>query len=178
MRVLIYGGSFNPPHLGHLRSVQTAVKALRPDRTLLIPAADPPHKELAAGTPAKEHRLAMAALAAEAIPGCEASDMELRRAGPSYTSDTLRQLHDQYPGAELVFLMGTDMLLTIEAWHEPEVIMDLSSLAGEIRREGIRALRPAGDGVLHPGAGTAAEAAGAGISRRRCICLHHPAPTL
>ena len=136
MRVLIYGGSFNPPHLGHLRSVQTAVKALRPDRTLLIPAADPPHKELAAGTPAKEHRLAMAALAAEAIPGCQASDMELRRAGPSYTSDTLRQLHDQYPGAELVFLMGTDMLLTIEAWHEPEVIMDLSSLAIFAREAG------------------------------------------
>ena len=136
MRVLIYGGSFNPPHLGHLRSVETAVKALAPDKTLLIPAADPPHKALVAGTPAKEHRLAMTALAAEALPGCEASDMEIRRAGPSYTSDTLRQLRAQYPTAELIFLMGTDMLLSIETWHEPEVIMALASLAVFAREAG------------------------------------------
>ncbi len=136
MRVLIYGGSFNPPHLGHLRSVQTAVKALAPDKTLLIPAADPPHKRLAAGTPAKEHRLAMTALAAEALPDCEASDMEIRRAGPSYTSDTLRELRAQFPEAELIFLMGTDMLLSIETWHEPEVIMALASLAVFAREAG------------------------------------------
>ena len=78
MRVLIYGGSFNPPHVGHIRSVRTAADALMPDVTLLIPAAVPPHKQLAEGTPEPGHRLAMAKLAAEAIPGCEASDMELR----------------------------------------------------------------------------------------------------
>ncbi len=136
MRVLIYGGSFNPPHLGHIRSVQTAMAALEPDRTLLIPAAIPPHKTLAEGTPDRQHRLAMTALAAEAIPGCEASDLELARTGPSYTSDTLRQLRRRYPGAELIFLMGTDMLLTIESWHEPEVIMALASLAIFARETG------------------------------------------
>ena len=136
MRILIYGGSFNPPHLGHIRSVQTAVKALAPEKTLLIPAAIPPHKRLAQGSPEPEHRLAMTALAAEVIPGCEASDMELHREGPSYTSDTLRQMHDQYPEAELIFLMGTDMLLSIETWHEPEVIMALASLAVFARETG------------------------------------------
>ena len=129
MRILLYGGSFNPPHLGHIRSVQTAADALKPDRTFLIPAAIPPHKRLAAGSPSPEQRLEMAALAAEEIPGCEASDMELRRTGPSYTSDTLRQLRELYPTAELVFLMGTDMLLSLESWHEPEVILSLSSVA-------------------------------------------------
>ena len=136
MRILIYGGSFNPPHLGHIRSVQTAAAALRPDLTLLIPAAIPPHKHLAEGTPEAGHRLAMTVLAAGEIPGCEASDMELARTGPSYTSDTLRILHERYPGAELIFLMGTDMLLTIETWHEPEVIMALASLAVFAREEG------------------------------------------
>ena len=136
MRVLIYGGSFNPPHRGHMRSVQTAAAALKPDRTLLVPAAIPPHKRLAADTPAWQDRLAMTALAAAEIPGCEASDIELRRSGPSYTSDTLRQLHGQYPDAELVFLMGTDMLLSLESWHEPEVILSLASVAVFARETG------------------------------------------
>ena len=136
MRILIYGGSFNPPHLGHVRSVQTAVDALKPDMTLLIPAAIPPHKHLAAGSPTAEQRLAMTGLAAGEIPGCEASDIELARKGPSYTSDTLRQLHERYPAAELVFLMGTDMLLSIEAWHEPGSIMALASLAVFARETG------------------------------------------
>lgn len=129
MRVLIYGGSFNPPHMGHVRSAQVAEAALRPDRTLLIPASCPPHKSLPADTPAGRQRLCMTELAAEAIPHCEVLDIELDRAGPSYTSDTLRQLHDRFPGAELVFLTGTDMLLSIESWHEPDVIMALASLA-------------------------------------------------
>ncbi len=136
MRVLIYGGSFNPPHLGHIRSVRTAIAALEPDLTLLIPAAIPPHKQLAAETPAQDDRFHMTGLAAGQIPGCETSDIELGRQGPSYTSDTLRQMHERYPAAELVFLMGTDMLLTIESWHEPQTIMALSSLAVFARETG------------------------------------------
>ena len=136
MRILIYGGSFNPPHLGHIRSVRTAAAVLEPERTLLIPAALPPHKHLAEGSPAADRRMEMASLAAAEIPGCEASDIELSREGPSYTSDTLRQLRERYPAAELVFLMGTDMLLTIESWHEPEVIMALASLAVFAREQG------------------------------------------
>lgn len=136
MRILLYGGSFNPPHLGHIRSVQTAAAALKPDRTFLIPAAIPPHKRLAAGSPSPEQRLEMAGLAAAEIPGCQASDMELRRTGPSYTSDTLRQMRQRFPAAELVFLMGTDMLLSLESWHEPEVILSLASVAVFARETG------------------------------------------
>ncbi len=136
MRILIYGGSFNPPHLGHIRSVQTAAAALAPDRTLLIPANFPPHKPLPEGTPVPLHRFAMTKLAAGEIPGCEASEIELCREGPSYTADTLRQLHEMYPGAELVFLMGTDMLLTVEGWYAPEVIMALARLAVFARETG------------------------------------------
>lgn len=136
MRVLIYGGSFNPPHLGHIRSARTAAAALKPDLTLLIPAAIPPHKQLAQGSPAPRQRLEMTALAAGQIPGCQVSELELDRSGPSYTSDTLRALRARYPGVELVFLMGTDMLLSIETWHEPDVIMTLASLAVFAREAG------------------------------------------
>lgn len=129
MRILIYGGSFNPPHAGHIRSARTAAETLAPERVLFIPAAIPPHKQLAQGSPAPEHRLAMTALAARSVPGGEALDIELRREGLSYTSDTLRLLRERYPGAELVFLVGTDMLLTLDQWHEPETILSLASIA-------------------------------------------------
>ena len=136
MRILLYGGSFNPPHLGHIRSARTAAAALKPDKTYLIPASFPPHKPLPPGTPARQHRLAMTRLAAEDIPGCAVSTVELDREGPSYTSDTLREMRRQYPGAELVFLMGTDMLLSLETWHEPEVILSGASLAVFARETG------------------------------------------
>ncbi|MCD7846168.1 MAG: nicotinate (nicotinamide) nucleotide adenylyltransferase [Oscillospiraceae bacterium] len=129
MRILIYGGSFNPPHMGHVRSANIAAAALEPDKVLFIPAAIPPHKELAAGSPPASDRLAMTRLAAAEVPGGEALDIELEREGKSYTSDTLRQLKALWPEAELVFLVGTDMLLTIDQWHEPEAVMELSSIA-------------------------------------------------
>ena len=136
MRVLVYGGSFDPPHVGHIRSVQTAAAALKPDKILLIPAAEPPHKKLSGTSPAPAERLAMAELAAAEIPGCQALDMELARTGPSYTSDTLRQLRRQYPEGEIIFLLGTDMLLTLDSWHEPETILSLASVAVFARETG------------------------------------------
>ncbi|MCD7769435.1 MAG: nicotinate (nicotinamide) nucleotide adenylyltransferase [Oscillospiraceae bacterium] len=126
---MIYGGSFNPPHMGHVRSANVAAAALEPDSVFLVPAAIPPHKELAAGSPAVSDRLAMTKLAAAEVSGGEALDIELERSGKSYTSDTLRQLKERYPEAELVFLVGTDMLLTIDQWHEPEAVMALASIA-------------------------------------------------
>lgn len=139
MRVLVYGGSFDPPHVGHIRSVRTAAAALKPDRILLIPAAEPPHKKLSGTSPAPAERLAIAELAAAEIPGCQALDIELVRTGPSYTSDTLRQLRRQYPEGELVFLLGTDMLLTLDSWHEPETILSLASVAVFARETGRQA---------------------------------------
>lgn len=128
-RVLIYGGSFNPPHLGHIRSARTTAQALGAEKTLLIPAAVPPHKTLPAGSPTAAERLEMTRLAAEELEAAQALDIELAREGKSYTSDTLRALRTKYPGDELIFLVGTDMLLSLPDWHEPEVIAALASIA-------------------------------------------------
>lgn len=140
MKILIYGGSFNPPHKGHTHAVTMAVEAIQPDRVFLIPAAIPPHKTLPEDTPPVEERLAMTELAAGGISGAEVLDMELRREGKSYTVDTLRALREQYPTAELVFLVGTDMFLTLDEWREPETIFSLATLALFPREEGLAAV--------------------------------------
>ena len=138
MNIGIYGGTFNPPHLGHFQAAKTAIAALRLDKLILIPAALPPHKELPEGTPSPERRLEMTAKMADAMamPGTvEVSDLELRRPGKSYTADTLEQLHRQYPGAKLWLLMGTDMFLTLHLWREPERIMALAGICAFGRTE-------------------------------------------
>lgn len=138
MKIGIYGGTFNPPHLGHLAAAQTAVEVLGLDKLLLIPAAIPPHKALPEGTPAPEHRLEMVAKMADAMlkPGVvEVSALELEREGKSYTSDTLAAIHEQYPEAELWLLMGTDMFLTLQHWHEPEKILSLAGVCAFGRTE-------------------------------------------
>lgn len=102
---------------------------MKPDRIFLIPTAVPPHKEVAEGTPAEEERLVMTRLAAGEILGAEVLDLELRRGGKSYTVDTLRDLKEQYPDEELIFLVGTDMLLTLDEWRKPEEILSLAAIA-------------------------------------------------
>ena len=137
MKIGIFGGTFNPPHLGHLAAARTAVDVLGLDKLLVIPAAIPPHKELPEGTPAPEHRLAMAEKMADALllpDVAEASGLELTRTGKSYTSDTLEQLRE-HPGAELWLLMGTDMFLTLHLWHEPERILELAGVCAFGRTE-------------------------------------------
>ena len=131
MKIGIYGGTFNPPHLGHMAAARTAVEKLGLDKLLLIPAAIPPHKELPQGTPPGAERLAMVEKMADAMglpQVVEVSAMELEREGKSYTSDTLAVLHDRYPEAELWLLMGTDMFLSLHQWHEPEKILKLASV--------------------------------------------------
>lgn len=131
MKIGIYGGTFNPPHLGHMAAARTAVEKLGLDKLLLIPAAIPPHKELPQGTPPGAERLAMVEKMADAMrlpQVVEVSAMELEREGKSYTSDTLAALREQYPEAELWLLMGTDMFLSLHLWHEPEQILKLASV--------------------------------------------------
>ena len=138
MNIGIYGGTFNPPHLGHFQAARAAIAALKLDKLILIPAALPPHKELPEGTPSPEQRLEMTAKMADAMamPGTvEVSDLELRRPGKSYTADTLEQLHRQYPQAKLWLLMGTDMFLTLHLWREPERIMALAGICAFGRTE-------------------------------------------
>ena len=138
MKIGIYGGTFNPPHLGHLAAARTALDALKLDKLILMPAAVPPHKVLPENSPAQEHRLAMVERMADAMerPGAvEVSTLELEREGKSYTSDTLEAIHRQYPEAELWLLMGTDMFLTLHLWHEPGTILRLAGICAFGRSE-------------------------------------------
>lgn len=135
MKIGIYGGSFNPPHLGHIRGAVYAKEKLGLDKLLLIPAGLPPHKELASGSPTARQRLEMVRLAAEGIPGVEISDMELLRPGKSYTYQTVEALREIYPGDELILIMGTDMYLCFENWTYPERIIAHCELAVLYRGE-------------------------------------------
>ena len=111
MKIGIYGGTFNPPHLGHITAARTVFELLKLDQLLLIPAGMPPHKDLPAGSPTPDQRLEMTRLAGEQIglgDRVQVLDMELRREGRSFTSDTLRQLREEHPDDELWLLMGTD----------------------------------------------------------------------
>ena len=118
MKLAIYGGSFNPPHLGHAAAIRSVLNAVDPDELRVIPAATPPHKQLAAGSPTAEERLRLAKLAFEGMPGVRVSDMELRREGKSYTADTIRALKRERPGAKLYLVVGTDMLETFTEWYD------------------------------------------------------------
>ena len=136
MRIAVYGGSFNPPHPAHVRAARLACEALEPDKMLIIPAADPPHKRLAEGSPAPEERFELTKLAFRDFPGAEVSDMEISRGGASYTSDTASELAAAYPGAELWLVVGTDMLTSFERWHEFRRILELAALCVLPRNEG------------------------------------------
>ncbi|QUO38285.1 nicotinate (nicotinamide) nucleotide adenylyltransferase [Dysosmobacter sp. Marseille-Q4140] len=138
MKIGVYGGTFNPPHLGHLTAARAVFDLLKLDKLLLVPVGLPPHKALPAGSPTAEQRLEMTRLAAEQLglgDRVQVLDLELRRQGKSYTADTLSQIRELYPEAELWLLMGTDMFLTLQTWHEPEAIFALAGIAAFGRTE-------------------------------------------
>ena len=131
MKIGIYGGSFNPPHLGHLAAARAAVTALELDKLVFVPAGDPPHKRLAEGSPSPAQRLELTQIAADQLllPDiAEVWDVEVRREGKSYTADTLALAAERWPGDELWLLMGTDMFLTLHEWAEPEKILSLAKV--------------------------------------------------
>ena len=129
MRILIYGGSFNPPHIGHRHAVECACRQLQPDKLLIIPSNIPPHKATSEGSSETTVRFRLTQLAFSGLDGAIVDDREMRRDGPSYSVDTLEELARENPGAELVFLMGTDMLLYMEKWRNYERILQLATLA-------------------------------------------------
>ena len=128
MRIGIYGGTFNPPHLGHVRGAQHALQSLGLDKLLMIPSCISPHKALPEGSADPRQRLEMVHLAVKDIPHVEVCDLELRRGGTSYTFETVAQIRQMYPGDELVLCMGTDMFLSFLQWREPEKILADASL--------------------------------------------------
>ena len=134
--VALYGGSFNPPHLGHIDAARASLEALGADKLVFVPASVPPHKALAEHSPSPEERLELTRLAAQLIPGTEVSDYETAHPDkPSYTATTAEHFRSIYPGARLVLLMGTDMFLTFEGWYEFERLLRLVELAVFPREE-------------------------------------------
>ena len=126
-RIGIYGGTFNPPHMGHIRGAQYVREQLGLSKLLLIPSCLPPHKELAEGAVCPEQRLEMLRLCA--AEGLEVCDLEIARGGTSYTVDTVTQLRQMYPDAELVLCMGSDMFAIFRQWKDYDTILKNVSLA-------------------------------------------------
>ncbi len=136
MKIGVYGGTFNPIHLGHMEAARFAVEYFGLEKLYLIPAGIPPHKQLGPDAPSPEQRMEMARLAAEDIgPAVHVSDVELRRKGRSYTLDTLRELKKHHPEDQLYLLMGTDMFLSFQNWREPEELAKLCTLCAFGRSE-------------------------------------------
>ena len=134
-RVGILGGTFNPPHLGHLLMAQEAHAQLRLDAVVLMPVSSPPHKELP-DDPGPAARLEMCLVATDKDDRIGVSRIEVERGGASYTVDTLRAIHDHSPEDELTFIVGGDQAQGLPDWREPEAILGLATLA-VAERDGI-----------------------------------------
>jgi len=134
VRLGIFGGSFDPPHVGHLLVVADALEALGLDLVVFVPAAVQPLKaEQAAAGP--RHRLAMVRLLVDDDPRFSVDPIEIEREGLSYTVETLAAFAERYPEAERFFLVGTDVLASFGQWRKPEQVLRLATLA-VMQREG------------------------------------------
>lgn len=149
MRIGVFGGTFDPPHYGHLRLAMAARQQLQLDRVLWVLTADPPHKRGQPVSPV-DQRLAMAQAAIAPYPEFEISRVDIDRPGPHWAADTVRLLAAQYPGAELFYLMGGDSLRDLPTWGRPREFLACCQLA-VLRRPGdqvdLAALEPALPGI-------------------------------
>ena len=134
-RLGLLGGTFNPPHLGHLICAQEAHDQLGLDHVVLVPVHAPPHKALP-DDPGVDHRVAMCKAAVTGDDRLAVSRSEADRPGPSYTVDTLRALHASRPRDELTFIVGADQAHGLPAWREPAAVLELAELA-VAEREGV-----------------------------------------
>ncbi len=126
-RIGIFGGSFDPPHIGHIQVAKHSVQALGLDRLLVIPAATPPHKD--GCVTSGEHRLAMLRLALAGESAIEISDLEIARGGTSYTYETVEAVRVMHPDAQIFLLMGSDMFQSLHTWKCPERILSQATPA-------------------------------------------------
>jgi nicotinate-nucleotide adenylyltransferase len=134
-RIGLLGGTFNPPHLGHLVCAQEALTQLELDRVVLVPVHAPPHKE-AERDPGVEHRVELCRRAVAGDERFEVSRLEADVPGRSFTVDTLKRLHESSPEDDLTFIVGGDMAHALPTWHEPETVLSLATL-GVAEREGV-----------------------------------------
>ena len=132
MRIGVFGGTFDPIHMGHLIVAEDARAALDLDKVLFIPAGQPWFKSYRQITEAR-HRLAMVQLAVKDNPHFDVTDIEVRRSGPSYTVDTLAELREEHSNAELIVILGIDALREIDRWHQPSRVFQMASVAGMAR---------------------------------------------
>ncbi len=135
MKIGVFGGTFNPPHNGHVRLAKAAADELKLDKLLVIPSCIPPHK-IAAKLADGQERLEMCRLAFGCDPRFEVSPMELERGSRSYTVETLRELKALYPDSELYFIVGSDMLESFDKWYLWQEILSLSVLCAASREDG------------------------------------------
>ena len=150
----ILGGTFNPPHLGHLEVARHARAELALDEVMLVPAHTAPYKAdgdggAGGGDPGPMHRLRMCQLAVADVAGLSVCAVEIERGGLSYTVDTLRSIHASHPDDELTLVVGADTASTIVSWREPEQLLELAHLAiaaraGAARARVLDALAPIG----------------------------------
>lgn len=141
MNIGIYGGSFDPVHLGHLLVAQAAIEELRLERLFFVPVARSPFKPGNEPAPGAA-RLRLLRLALAAQTRCEVDDQEVRRGGLSYTVDTLRAYADRFPRARLYYLIGADNAQKLNAWREPEVLAQLADFVAVPRPGGGEAVFP------------------------------------
>lgn len=135
MKIGIYGGAFNPPHLGHMNILKGFYSQLKLDKLIVIPTNVSPHKVNTVLADNKD-RLEMCKLAiSEACIKAEVSDIEMKRGDKSYTVDTLKELKLLYPNDEFYFLMGEDMFLTVDKWYKPAQIFSMATICAVKRSE-------------------------------------------
>jgi nicotinate-nucleotide adenylyltransferase len=137
-RIGVYGGAFDPPHNAHLALARCALDQLSLDELRVFPTGQAWHK--ARGLSPAEHRLAMARLAFEGLPGVVLDEREIRRPGPTYTLDTLRELHEERPEAQLVLVMGADQAAALPSWHGWREILELAIVSIAQRQDPARPL--------------------------------------
>jgi nicotinate-nucleotide adenylyltransferase len=140
LRIGVLGGAFNPPHTGHQVLAQEALVQLELDSVIFMPMGQAPHREIAAD-PGAEVRFELAEAAVAGDDRFSASRLEVDREGPSYTVDTLRQLKEERPDDELVWILGGDQAAALKRWREPDAVLELATIAatdrGAWRRAGI-----------------------------------------
>ena len=136
MKIGIFGGTFNPPHVGHIQSAKTAAAHLKLDKLIIVPSAIPPHKPVPDGTPLCDFRQNMAKLAFEDIPNSIVSDIEIKNGSMCYTIDTVSAIKRDFPKSELFLLLGTDMYLSLKSWKDFEKLLKLAVPAVFSRNNG------------------------------------------
>lgn len=138
MKLLLFGGTFDPPHIGHMNLLRGAMQAVQPDLTIVMPAGVPPHKAASMTPGMWRYEMCACFLALEKECGgrIEISDWEIHRQGRNYTIDTVTMLEQKYPGAELYLSVGSDMLLTFTEWRRWSELLQKATLVVESRCEG------------------------------------------